>query len=520
MPLDAPRWKAARALFKMAEYRRDGQLFGILARRIELLRSKLDAVSPRTRRYLRRRTWRTLRRLGLDGRADLYVRMAVGVLAPFSDQDGGEPFTKRGSYSWRSRTREPDKVFDRFGRYWTFNKVLRGESAQYEPDRTERFRCANGFKPGDPEPASRVEAFSEHWDRSPEALLHLIDESHSELVHRFAVKVLRANADFTSSLDGEGLAVLILARYAATAAFGFELARQRFPLDAPDEVLAALASSDLEAARQDAWRRLDVLADRVVASTRLVAQLIRSRHADTRLRVRKLLEAHPLAEDAARVVVGRLIADLRASPPEDEALATDIVKTLGACFARELRTIDRRVVEELLTAGSTPLLVLAAEILLARQALGEAVDGATITKLIKSEHEALRSVGVRMLGNLPEDVLVENEAVLVTLATTDLADLREAVRPIARKIAAKYPVFAANLADALVKALLVRKQPEGLHEHLLRMLREDLEAILDRLPKALVQQLLRSPVSQAQELGGVLLGKNVRADELSLAEIV
>src|SRR5581483_482728 len=130
------------------------------------------------------------------------------------------------------------------------------------------------------------------------------------------------------------------------------------------------------------------------------------------------------------------------------------------------------------------------------------------------------SVGVRMLGNLPEDVLVANEAVLVTLATTDLADLRESVRPIARKIAEKYPVFAANLADALVKALLVKKQPEGLHDHLLRMLEEDLASILDRMPREYVQLLLRAPVPQAQELGGVLLAKNVASSELSLKEII
>jgi hypothetical protein len=52
------------------------------------------------------------------------------------------------------------------------------------------------------------------------------------------------------------------------------------------------------------------------------------------------------------------------------------------------------------------------------------------------------------------------------------------------------------------------------------MLREDLEPILDRLPRELVQRLLRAPVPQAQELGGILLARNVKPDELAVKEIV
>lgn len=539
LPLSVPaNWKALRHLYKMAEYRRDALVFGATAKRFEDARPRRaavrnpmtgelmaeplsDRVSRDTKAYLRRRTWRTLRRIALDGRAELYCKMAVGVLTAIGDEDAEPPVKKRKRRTdWRTPRDPTPRVWDRYARYWSFNKILYGESKRYSPGKTEHFQCVGGYQPGGLEPSAREESFPELWDRTPGAVLHLLDESDCELVHRFGVKVLRANPAALEALDAEAIAMLLGARFAVTAQVGLDVAVQKFPLDAPDEVLLALACSTLERARQDAWRRFDGLGARVVASSPLVAQLIRAPFADTRARVRALLAANPLEQDAARVIVGRLIADLRASPPADEALAIDIVKTLGAAFARELQTLDRKVVEELLVSGSTPLLVLAAEILLARQAMGEAVDGATITRLIKSEHEALRSVGVRMLGNLPEDVLVANEAVLLTLATTDLADLRESVRPIARKIAEKYPVFAANLADALVKALVVKKQPEGMHEHLLRMLKEDLAPVLDRLPREYVHMLLRAAVPQAQELGGVLLAKNVASSELSLREII
>jgi hypothetical protein len=540
LPLRKPHWKALRHVYKMAEYRRDGQLFGILARRIDraqptarALRNPMtgemipprerDALSRATRRYLRRRSWRTLRRVGLDGRADEYVQMAAGVLAAMTDQDSEPPREKKPPrYSYwrrdRNETPKPLSLWDGYARYWAFNQVLYGKSPRYT-QRSEHFVC-KGWKPGDPVPDVREESFPEHWDHAPEGALHLLDESACERVHVFAVKVLRANTSFTSNLDPEALAILLLARYEVTTRFGLALVRGKHPLDAPDEVLAALASSDLEAAREEAWRRIAALEDRVIASTALVAKLIRARHADSRARVRDLLARKPLEKDAARVVMGRLVADLRENPPADEALALDVVKTLGACFARELQTIGREVVNDLLASKSTPLVVLGAEILLARQAAGEHVDGETIARFIKSDVPGLRSVGVRMLGNLPEPVLLENQDVIITLAKTDLADLREAVRPLARAIAAKHPDFAAKLALALIDALVVKRQPEGLHDHLLRILKEDLQAVLPRLPKPLVQRLLHCQVPQAQELGGVLLRTNVRPDELSVKEIV
>lgn len=538
LPLRKPHWKALRHLYKMAEYRRDGQIFGILARRIdratptaaavrnprtgELMGAQeADALSRPTRRYLRRRSWRTLRRLGLDGRADEYVQMAVGTLAAMSDQDAEPPREKkppRYSYWRRDEAPRPRPLWDGYARYWAFNQVLYGNSPRYT-QRSEHFVCKD-WKPGDPIPDVREESFPEHWNHAPEGVLHLLDESACERVHAFGVKVLRANATFASNLDPQALAMLLLARYEVTTRFGFELVSKKHPLDAPDEVLAALASSDLEAARQDAWRRIAALEERVVASTALVARLIRARHADSRARLRDLLARKPLGQDAARVIVGRLVADLRETPPADAALALDIVKTLGACFARELQTIGREVVNDLLASKSMPLVVLGAEILLARQAAGEHVDGETIARLIKSDVPGLRSVGVRMLGNLPESVLLENQDVIITLAKTDLPDLREAVRPLARAIAAKHPDFAAKLALALIDALVVKRQPEGLHEHLLQILKEDLASVLPRLPKPLVQRLLHCQVSQAQELGGVLLRTNVRPDELSVKELV
>ena len=70
-----------------------------------------QAYGGHTRRYLRHRVWRTLRRAGQIGDLD-YVKLAVGVLLAFTDDDASEP---RAGYN---------TSYDRFAPYIALNHVL------------------------------------------------------------------------------------------------------------------------------------------------------------------------------------------------------------------------------------------------------------------------------------------------------------------------------------------------------------------------------------------------------------
>jgi predicted DNA-binding WGR domain protein len=524
-PLAPPWFQRLRHIYKAAEARNDGRVFGLLARRFEKESHNFTFVYGRnaerlkgpgatlafgrkTRLYLRRRTWRTLRRLGIAG-DPTYARMAAGVLLAFSDADAEAP---------RTRGR---RTFGAYSRYWAFNHILYEHSPRY--GQRGRFFYSQG--PEAAEPATREEAFPRIWERSPEALLHLLDESACEPVHRFAVKVLRACPDLTAKLDVDALVMLLGARYEITALLGLELVEKRFALEEiPDEIVRALADSILLAARMEAWKRLEARRSVYLERSALVAAIIASPRADTREFARRFLRLSSIPDETARVLVGRLIAHLQgmsdADDPLTDEIATDVVRTLSDCFASQLRVVGMSVVRDLLGHELRPLVVLGAEILLARQAAGEPIDGALIEWLIRSEHEPVRSLGVRLLGNLPESFLVANESLVIALATHSLADLREAIRPAARKIVEAQPAFALRLARALVDALLLRKQPEGMHSHLLRILEEDLRAVFPTLPKDVVLALLHSRVPQAQELGGILLPTNLSPEDLSVKEIV
>ena len=162
VPLEPPFFKTLRRIYKTAEMRRDGQVFGLLGHRFETSRAMFrrptyvwrnyrnpsaeknpkKAFSSHTRHYLRRRVWRILNRMGQTSSKD-YVPMAVGVLLAFSDDDA-MPVRTDSRYDWRSRSYS-HVYWDPYGRYWAFNQLLFRNSARYEAVSSQlTFRVAAG----------------------------------------------------------------------------------------------------------------------------------------------------------------------------------------------------------------------------------------------------------------------------------------------------------------------------------------------------------------------------------------
>src|SRR5690606_35796658 len=78
-----------RTLFRLAEASRDGELYALLARRIDAYTGARRPFGPATREYLRRRVARVVRRLGRAGSPD-YVHMAAAILLGYDDEDAVE----------------------------------------------------------------------------------------------------------------------------------------------------------------------------------------------------------------------------------------------------------------------------------------------------------------------------------------------------------------------------------------------------------------------------------------------
>lgn len=525
VPLVSPYFYFVRHVFKAAEYRHDARVFGLLAYRFEKTRANLEVpenkgVKPPfgkpTRRYLRRRIWRTLRRLGQIGDLD-YVDLAVGVLLPFVDTDAvparGPGISNHGGW-------------DRWAPYWAFNGILYGNSKRYAPSPLgERWHFVEGAGPDTSAEVAltreREEAFPSLWEARPEGLMILLAESACVEVHRFAVKAIRACPTFLVKLDVDDIVTLLARPYQETARLGLELAEKRYDKTDPNfELLVGLARSVHAPARAKAFGWLDEQRARLFVRASVLAELVVAPHADTREFARRLLRSTSLAADVAAPLLARVVAAMLALPdtPEGDRQAKDAAATLLVALASHLAVIGPEVVRDLLAHTLSGVQELGVELLLRRDG-NEPLDAETLVAVVHSAHANVRAAGMRLLAQLPEGALAQMELLLVRLSADKNADLRNASRPLVTRVATSHPSAGETIARALVEALLRRKLPQGADAHITSLLGEDLIAIVEGLPIADVARLLHSLSPYAQELGGALL-QRTDLSRLTIEQVV
>jgi hypothetical protein len=530
VPLRSAYFQSLRHVLKIAELRHDAEVFGILAHRIETEpfgESKFQAqvsvttcyshgttqetapVAPfgkRGRKFFRGRIWRTLDRLGALDHPD-YVRLAVGVLLPFTDADAEEPEGSRNYYACR---------------YWAYNQILYGNSQRYQVRQRARiFVCRRAFQPNGPEAAHREEAYPHLWQAQPQEVLRLLEGSRCGAVHRFGVKVLRACPDFCRQLPVPALARLLAAPYEGTQEFGLELAVHRYDPAHPDtELVLALAHSGLALARAQSRLWIDQQRDHFTLDLSFLAALAGSPQDETRGYARQLLRWTIFTPENAEALIGRVVALMRTFTAGEGERARDTARTLQLVFPDPLRRVGLPVILDLLDHPLPEVRQFAGELVLGHETFANRPPEDLLLRLLGDTDASVRGVGVRLLGQLPESTLKESLDLLVALSRHELADFRANIRPVVKRLADADPAFGQRIALRFVEALLVPGAPEGVPSHTARLLREDLGAHLGAIPTETVWRLLQARSTVAQEVGGLLLAANVKPDDLGLAEIV
>ncbi|MBD0327798.1 MAG: HEAT repeat domain-containing protein, partial [Pyrinomonadaceae bacterium] len=545
-------FKRVRHIFKSAEYRHDAEVYGLIAYRFEkewaMFRNSYYALNAeprwsflslglnnyiekadkeikksdskiaygsRTRAFFRRRVWRTLRRLGELGDTE-YVRMAVGVLLPYTDADA-QPPKESTFHSWQTGQSKTVR-WDAYAGYVPFNHILYTNSPRYtlKPP-TTAWRCRVSYKPGDPLPESREEAFPEMWERVPVGLLHLISESNCLPVHEFAVKALRSCQEFCAELDTEAIIMILSRPYDVTARLGFELAAQRYNPSSPDRalVLAVLNCVDVEA-RTAALNWVDERRDYFLRDGDFLVSLITSVHADVRLFARNLLFTAVMSDGDARLLIGRLISYLLSLGTDQSERARDISDTLLRAFGVHLRGLGFHIVLDLLNHPMVEVQELGGQILLNYEISARELPDELYERLINSPFEQIRAIGIKLLGQLPDAELLARENALVSLITHELSDVRNAISPIIRGLRERGAnlEFPRRLAALLIGVLLVPEAHQGVHASLVRLLEDDLgNEWVSEVGKEIALRLIQSQSIPAQELGGKIIAAKVTADK-------
>ena len=582
---EPPTFRVIRHLFKAAEMRRDAELFGRIARRfyleparwkskgwgtgafgkevdLERANQRFDrryrrdtntsvrvsrpdrwgsrgvsreqmaaedteyAWGEATREYMRHRIWRTLRRIGELGHGEDYVRMCVGVLIPWTDEDTESPFTRRyNRYDWRNRRWDRTEVH--YGP-WASRLVLhqimhaRSERIVRTPSR-KVFKWRGGYTYTDGFEGVRLEAFPEYWDAYPQALLHLIDESRCEPVHDFAARILKEHDDFCDGLDEGAVEMLLRAPYASSSQLGWTLLKRRGG-SVSLGLLVACTESPARPVRAWGMGQLEARAAELVEAPEAMARLIVHARPELQELIRQILHTHtpkPLVQRRLIAQVLGLLMGLDATEEQSTRRAQAAIEILSSeALEATLADVGDTLIEGLLDHPLEVLRELAGQALLRRPV--EAVQARWIEQLLTSDREESRALGMRLFGRLGDEQLLERKELLVGLLVTDREDLRELAGPIVARLAQRHPDFAARVLGIIVDVLLVEESIEGVHDELADLIIERMhEVTCEHLGLERAWELLNeAPSTAGRAIGGVYMRDAAEAGQLTVRQMV
>ena len=518
VPLRAGSFRAVRHIYKMAEMRADGELFGLLQRRFETsahaperyvyVRRKYtsfaeEAARPDstvaygwpTRAYLLRRGWRTLRRLGSDDDPD-YIPMALGVLATYDDRDAARP-------SRRSRG-----AIDRYGHWPLFNHLLRTHAGlRHSRSSLTWYSVAGPVSDG-----RRHEAFPKIWDRHPDSLLWLMLHSQCEGVHAFTARALADNQPYRAALGLDTLSGLLASPYLATARLAFETARLRFEPEMPDAAwLLLFVQSTLPEAIQYALDCVGREPARYAGATGLVVALLCAPLEAARRQGWILCQAaHKLPGQLDAIVLALLDwLDAREDYAAATSLLTTITPDLGWALDHPLEAAARQApYPRLLALLGHPLptvRMLACTWLLMHAEPASSLPAPALAALLRDPEPGVRALGVRLFGSLPDAMLATQTDLVTVFALSPDDAVRRAIDPVIARLGAADPAFGAALLPALLDGVFRSESGAGAHADLVAWISGPLAQAPALAEPDLLRRLLAARSKGAQLLGAALV---------------
>ncbi len=549
-PLRPNHFRSIRHIFKAAEYRYDAEVYGRLAYRFATTKAMFTnsyygfagdedwwsgiytdaygwirdgrkeirkpdsriAYGSRTRNYFRQRVWRTLRELG-QANDPTYIDLAVGMLLPFTDSDAKS--TGRSSYyNWDQRSYVYTH-WDQYAGYWVLNNILYTNSPRYTAHKKSlAWSCVSPYTPGELGPDVREEAFPTLWEQNPTALLRLILESRCFPVQEFAVRAMRACQDFWADLEVDTVIQILQAPYDLTAQFGFELAQSHYqPAQPQADLVLAVATCAFAEARTQGQQWIETNRAHFLQDTPFVTALVTNQYQDVRHFARNWLVADPIPDASAQALFNQLLETVLTAENADASWLTDVIETLQTCFAQQGRSLPLKRVLDLIMYPRVEIQTLGGNILLTHDVQTDDLPDDVISALIDSPYEAIRRIGVTLFGQLSDETLYKQEAVLIAFSTHEHSDIRETIRPVIQRLAQQGQAFAGRVSALFVQMLLRPETHEGLHNSLVKMLHEDLgQGWMRDVTPDLISDLIQANSTAAQEMAGHLITFKIEDD--------
>ncbi len=551
-----------RHIFKAAEYREDAEVFAILARRFEqedagyqysyyihlpngqylqrqiydqktrqwivnpeFTRAVVDANAPiayssLTQAYFQRRPWRTIKTLGKLGSTG-YTTIATEILLTYSDTDA-QPVQETERTDWKDGYKTVRSTWDQYAAYMNLNHILYTHSPRYELKKGgTAWRCKRNYKPGNVVPNVREEAFPNLWTQDPESLLRLLLKSDCRPVHEFATKAIQSCSEFCQDLTLDTLLKLLAKPYEVTAQLAFNLVREQYNPDAPNlDLVLAIVNCEYAPARAEAYQWIQAQAERFLSSAEFATGLITSLQSETRSQTRTLIASARLSVETLSDILNSVIQVLLRV--DEEPIAQDITETLILGFQSALPTVDLMMVLALLDRSLPSLQLFAAQAVLRHQTATIDLPEGLISRLLASELEAVRVVGVQLFSDLPDDRLITQLPLIQTFLTHELPAMREAIRPRIAQLAQNHTIFRYDLVAMLLGVLQHPEVDDSVQSFLVQLLHQDIPNWMETVEYSQAMNLLQTKSSAAQEMAGHILVLNhpTWIDQFDMGDIV
>jgi hypothetical protein len=533
-PLRSGWFSAIRYIFKAAEYRGDPEVFGLIARRFDdSLAAGSDSGPPSrrafsisTRVHLRRRVWRHLARLGRAGSAD-YITMAAGLLLAFDDRTLSTTPDSDGI----AAQSQPAVIRHNLDRYtvaddaYAFSHVLFG--AHLSPGRPGSAgwrRVVRAARQQWQASTQRAEPFAALWDARPDAALSLLQRGTSRDVHVFAARILNDHPSFCASIPERVALGLLQSDHLDTVVIG--LSRILLGDPVPDAVLSAafgrlsrLISSDVPSHRDQALRLVESHPEALLSQPDRLIALLLSRHDDVFTRTSHLLSGATLSSFAQDRLLTGILSALLASPP-DAGRTKAVADLIAAALPAAIPRLDLTLLTRLLASPEPALQDLAARLIVERGAAPLPIS--VVSALLCASSTYARGVGIGRIAALSDDELAEHLRALIGLTTHSQPDVRQAARPLIRRMLAR-PELAPLLAAELL-SLLPAQTDDTIAESLETLITRDLEATIrdmlaaDPIPvRAHLATLLHGDSEPVCRVGIWLL--SLQSDAVLLGEV-
>lgn len=582
LPMKRNHFQHLRHLFKQAELRDDHEMVALLAERFEreehnwssaYSAKNTRAYTKTTRLYLRRRVLRRLKQMG-KGNDVQYVRLATALLLRYDARLHNKAAYSYNTYSYNEATRRYDTVtlmsvanadavllhyilegnskdltLNTTGTHWS-RVVARQGATQTSPTESPRkgenllekvAALFRGRKHSDVKPTASAEQVIKQnqetdsdapyihlWRQLPQAFLQLLIKGRMDEVHDFALHQLLQHPDYNTlkeRMDANVIRALLGNPYRLPQDYGLQLAREKFDINAPSlPIIQALLYSISEEARQQAMEWTTARPDVCLSDVDFLRDLIFCPYADVRAFAVQQLSKAVLTEEQTRLLAGKAIAYIISFKEADQDTndrLTEGSRILEQFFGSALVHLDFKIIEDLLHGQLPAAQAFAARLLLLKkqQFTLDHITDSLLLSLLEHSYQPVRAAGVDIFSALSDGELAKRRGLLLYTSTAPYTDVRNAVRPLLKRLTETDAELAVWLVNELVPLLMRKETSEGLHADLATMLSNELVSHLQDIDQATALRLLYSNYRPAQAFGVVVLEKYIPAENLTIKQV-